>query len=487
MSTNYPQSHFKDNLYSTQDAIYQTYAKVTNAYRRVYQAILQRLQTDVLTIDNIPDIASIETPDYVNDNIFMDVLHKSVIKFNLLSLQNLAAPGKLIEDLFRNLKSRDIEFYALMFAMYSATGYLQYWLIKNQYDIRKLKIVENIYGNIVNIMVINPFIERLIINHLLTEDKPTPDKIKRLLEEIYDSEVTLVPVYIIKRPDGLYYYIAEENVYRLFREEPRLFVPYFIPENKKIKTKYFVAINRGVLRLAYFEDFISSLLASESNITTTFDIYISNTMVTLNIVQIIIGLLVAFINIQNYFEIGVVTNIVRIPDTTIDENTLYQLLRDVINHSEDKSICLQTLAKLMIQILPQRLVELINTNLIDTYITLSSYATLVTNLDLSMFDFIAFIAIAWFNSIVMYPYKLLQSLTILTIDQIRDYVTIRDVIPIVESNKTQDSVHTDGTLNKLYRSYRLNFDYRYAIVYNSYDNTLSRNPVLTARMLLSYR
>jgi hypothetical protein len=477
---NYPQSHFKENLYQTRDFIYNLFNDIAQKYLKVYKEILKQIRERQLVMDDIRSMVYDIDNNLASDELFMSVLEKTVIKFNVVNLVNIGAAEQTIQKFVPTLKARDIELYALIFSIYSAFGYLEYWFIRHSLDTTKLKIIENIYGNFVNIISSNPFIERVITDHLFSETKPTPENIKQLIERILGNEVILYPVYIIKNDNGLFYYIAEENIHLLANSEDRLFIPNFIPANKKIKTTYFVTLNQAYIDYNYFIQKIKQLL----NSTDVYNVVIENTIISLTPVQLLIAFICAYLIIHNYTETGIITTI-DIPNSiTLPDPNYMDLIESLVTDNESR-ICLIDLSSIFWKALPRNLVDVINSNPIISYIALLGFISLLTDIDI---DLINIINVSWFNSFVMYPYKLLYPLSKLYLSTEHDYITIESLYNIMETtHASADYISLDGNLIKKYANKNIGFDYRYAILINSNVQTVGEifNPVLLARALLS--
>lgn len=475
---NYPQSHFKENLYQTRDFIYGLFNDIAQKYLKVYKEILKQIRERQLVMDDIRSMVYGIDNNLASDELFMSVLEKIVIKFNVVNLVNIGAAEQTIQKFVPTLKARDIELYALIFSIYSAFGYLEYWFIRHSLDTTKLKTVENIYGNFVNIISSNPFIERVIIDHLFSETKPTPEKIKQLIERILGNEVVLYPVYIIKNDSGLFYYIAEENVYLLANSEDRLFIPNFIPANKKIKTTYFVILNQAYIDYNYFIQKIKQLL----NSTDVYNIAIENTIISLTPVQLLIAFICAYLIIHNYTETGIITTIDVPNSITLPDPNYMDLIESLVTDNE----CRIDLSSTFWKVLPRNLVDVINSNPIMSYVALLGFISLLTDIDI---DLINIINVSWFNSFIMYPYKLLFPLNKLYLSTEHDYITIEESLyNIMETTHAPaDYISLDGNLVKKYVDKNIGFDYRYAILINSSVQTVDEifNPVLLARALLS--
>jgi hypothetical protein len=294
------------------------------------------------------------------------------------------------------------------------------------------------------------------------------------------NEVILYPVYIIKNDNGLFFYVAEENVHLLANSEDRLFIPNFIPANKKIKTTYFVTLNQAYIDYNYFIQKIKQLL----NSTDVYNIVIENTIISLTPVQLLIAFICAYLIIHNYTETGIITTIDVPNSITLPDPNYMDLIESLVTDNESR-ICLIDLSSTFWKALPRDLVDVINSNPITSYIALLGFTSLLTDIDI---DLVNIINVSWFNSFVMYPYKLLSPLIKLYLSTEHDYVTIESPYNIMETTPASaDYISLDGDLIKKYANKNIGFDYRYAILINSNVQTVGEffNPVLLARVLLS--
>jgi hypothetical protein len=160
------------------------------------------------------------------------------------------------------------------------------------------------------------------------------------------------------------------------------------------------------------------------------------------------------------------------------------LIESLVTDNES-GICLIDLSSIFWKALPRNLIDVINSNPIMSYIALLGFISLLTDIDI---DLINIINVSWFNSFVMYPYKLLFPLSKLYLSTEHDYITTESLYNIMETTHVSaDYISLDGNLIKKYANKNIGFDYRYAILINSNIQTVGEifNPVLLARALLS--
>ena len=160
------------------------------------------------------------------------------------------------------------------------------------------------------------------------------------------------------------------------------------------------------------------------------------------------------------------------------------LIESLVTDNESR-ICLIDLSSTFWKTLPRNLVDVINSNPIMSYIALLGFISLLTDIDI---DLINIINASWFNSFIMYPYKLLLPLNKLYLSTEHDYITIESFHSIMETTTHDpDYISLDGNLIKKYADKNIGFDYRYAILINSNVQNVGEifNPVLLARALLS--
>jgi len=77
---NYPQSHFKENLYQTRDFIYNLFNDIAQKYLKVYKEILKQIRERQLVMDDIRSMVYDIDNNLASDELFMSVLEKNCNK-----------------------------------------------------------------------------------------------------------------------------------------------------------------------------------------------------------------------------------------------------------------------------------------------------------------------------------------------------------------------------------------------------------------------